>query len=91
MEAAFADLSTALFNSLSEALEVKARTHSVNEKITYAAEVGLICIGHLKKIVDISLGAICPEAVINRGTYAMTFVHIHCSQGFLSLPLTEWN
>ncbi|KAF7986499.1 hypothetical protein HWV62_31315 [Athelia sp. TMB] len=27
-----------LFNSLSEALEVKARTHSVNEKITYAAE-----------------------------------------------------
>ncbi|KZP23799.1 hypothetical protein FIBSPDRAFT_918987 [Athelia psychrophila] len=27
------------FNSVSEALEVKARTHSVNEKITYAAEV----------------------------------------------------
>lgn len=27
------------FNSLNEALEVKARTMSVNEKITYAAEV----------------------------------------------------
>jgi len=26
------------FNSLSEALEVKARTMSINEKITYAAE-----------------------------------------------------
>lgn len=29
------------FNSLSAALEMKARTRSVNEKITYAAEVRL--------------------------------------------------
>ena len=30
------------FNSLSDALEVKARTTSVNEKITYAAEVRIL-------------------------------------------------
>jgi required for meiotic nuclear division protein 1 len=32
------------FNSLSDALEVKARTTSVNEKITYAAEVRIFCL-----------------------------------------------
>jgi hypothetical protein len=30
---------TGYFNSLSAALEVKARTRAVNDKITYAAEV----------------------------------------------------
>jgi len=27
------------FNSVSDALEIKTRTHSINEKITYAAEL----------------------------------------------------
>ena len=27
------------FNSVSDALEIKMRTHSINEKITYAAEL----------------------------------------------------
>lgn len=31
------------FNSMSDALEIKARTTSVNDKITYATEVGVYC------------------------------------------------
>jgi hypothetical protein len=33
-------VSPGLFNSINDALEVKQRTMAVNDKITYAAEVG---------------------------------------------------
>lgn len=63
------------FHSLSDALEVKARTMSVNEKITYAAEVGLstgsmfICI--LCILTVYYSGTICSATSPHGGTPAL--------------------
>jgi hypothetical protein len=46
------------FKSLSNALEVRARIDSVNEKITYAAEVFSIICSHFLAYENFSLGSV---------------------------------
>jgi hypothetical protein len=56
------------FNSLSHALEVKSRTNSVNEKITYAAEVNIRKAAPFEYVECRGIGSIGPPTTPRGGT-----------------------
>lgn len=68
LEVREADAAPGHFKSLTEALEVTARTDSVNEKINYAAEVRLQF--DIYAVSDEPIGAIHTEATVNRGMFS---------------------
>lgn len=65
-------LSAAYFNSLSNALEIRTRTRSVNDKITYAAEVCHIDTEALRNAYPCT-DAICAARAIDGGVYLPRF------------------